>query len=160
MCKHKLQPHFEILVVDDDKISCLLHKSLLKSSNTEEPPVIFRNAERALDSLNLRNSPENCFLIFLELNLPLLNGWEFLNILKNGKFDCGIHIVLVTSSFHRKNELTSLKFENVIGFCRKPLKEEHVLKIKNLEEISHFFSPGNYFPRAVKCSTVETKIPG
>ncbi len=143
MFKHKLPPHFEILVVDDDKISCLLHKNLLKDANIEQSPEIFRNAKRALEYLQIRNCQDNCFLIFLDLHMPLYNGWDFLNALNNSDLNCQVHVVLVTSSIQKKDELTSLCFEKVIGFCRKPLKAEHIQKVQKLEEISGYFSPGN-----------------
>ena len=148
MYKPKLPPNFEILIVDDDKICCLLHKNLLKDANTEQPPVIFRNAKRALEYVESRNSHRNCFLIFLDLNMPLFNGWDFLNRLNSSKLNCHIHIVLATSSIQKKDEVTSTRFEKVIGFCRKPLKAEHIQKVKKLKEISGYFTSGKIFPKA------------
>lgn len=148
MYKPKLPPNFEILIVDDDKICCLLHKNLLKDANTEQPPVIFRNAKRALEYLEFRNSHRNCFLIFLDLNMPLFNGWEFLKRLNSRKPNCHVHIVLATSSIQKKDEITSMRFERVIGFCRKPLKAEHIQKVKKLKEISGYFTSGKIFPKA------------
>ncbi len=46
--------------------------------------------------------------------------------------------------------MNSLKFEHMIGFCRKPLQTEHALKVKNLREVYHFFRKESVLGQAVK----------
>lgn len=157
MCRPKPPANFEILVIDDDKITSLLHKNLLKSSNFEQPPVLFRNAKIALEYLLLRNCNANGFLILLDLHMPLYDGWDFLNALKEHSLFCNIHVILVTSSVQKRDELDSLRFEHVIGFCRKPLKIEHIQKLKKLNEISDYYRKGKYAPKAMKCSTISAE---
>lgn len=150
MSTHKPAANFEILVIDDDKITCLLHKSLLKSKNIEQPPVLFRDGKKALEYLGQRNTNKNCFLIFLDLHMPFFSGWEFLRKLNEREPDCLIHVVLVTSSIQKKDEISSLKFEKVIGFCRKPLRTGHIEKVKKLKEISCYFTANEPVPKADK----------
>lgn len=150
MSRHNQASNFEILVVDDDKVTCLLHKNLLENKNMEQPPVLFRDGKKALEYLRQRNTRHNCFLIFLDLHMPFFTGWEFLKVLNEEAPDCLVHVVLVTSSIQKRDELFSLRFERIVGFCRKPLKPEHIDKVKKLQEISPYFTASHLIPKAEK----------
>lgn len=137
--------NFEILIVDDDKVVSLLHKNLLKFDHIE-PAVLFRNGKNALEYLNQKNCVQNCFLLLLDLNMPIINGWEFLKQVKKSAFDCKIYVVLVTSSICKKDQIQAMEFDHVIGFCEKPLLKEHIAQIEELEEVKRFFK----IPRQVE----------
>lgn len=152
MCSSfKEASRLEVLVIDDDKIITLLHKNLLKDFISNQQPVLFRNAKKALEYLLLRNCTSNGFLILLDLHMPLYSGWQFLKELEVLDMTCSINVVLVTSSIQKKEELDSLKFKNVIGFCRKPLRTGQVQEIKRLKEITGYFENGNLIPKALIC---------
>lgn len=86
----------------------------------------------------------------LDLHMPIVNGWNLLKEIQNSAFDSTIYVVLVTSSTYKKDQIKALEFENVIGFCEKPLRKEHVDQIQELEELKYFFKREKNIPRAIE----------
>lgn len=129
----------EILVVDDDRIVSLLHKNELKSAKIEQPLVFFRNGKEALEYLEKKANSNLIFLILLDLNMPCLNGWEFLDYLQSRNDLPETHVVVVTSSIFEKDENKVQHYQRVVGFYHKPLKAADVQEIRNLEHLKVFF---------------------
>ncbi|MCC8358387.1 response regulator [Salinimicrobium sediminilitoris] len=132
----------EVLVVDDDKVVTLLHKNSLKSSRIEHLPVLCYNGKEALDYLQKNDRPDKHFLILLDLNMPVLDGWKFLNKLKKNPPQAQVYVIVVTSSINQQDYLKAQTYDQVIHFCRKPLSPECILKIKKLEPVRQFFLRG------------------
>ena len=130
----------EILVVDDDKIVTLLHKNLLRNSGLNWPPVIFENGLEALNYLLEYDRSQKHFLVFLDLNMPVLDGWKFLKKIKKLELLSSVYVVIVTSSINQKDYLKAQKYESVLYYCRKPMRLECVEKITNLEPLKPFFT--------------------
>ena len=129
----------EVLIVDDDKVVALLHKNSLRSSQVEKIPVVCNNGRKALEYITNNDGTDKSFLILLDLNMPVLDGWKFLKKLKKNPPQAKVFVVVVTSSINQKDYLKAQTYEQVIHFCRKPLSAECVLKIENLEPVRHFF---------------------
>lgn len=134
---------FEVLVVDDDKVVSLLHNHLL--TNHIQTPVPFFNGKKALEYLKTRDKPGNSFLLLLDINMPVLNGWDFLRELRKSSLACTIYVVMVTSSICTVDERTAQEFEQVIGFCQKPLQVSHLSKLKELPQLRSFFEKKKEF---------------
>ena len=130
---------FEVLIVDDDKVVALLHKNSLRSVNIEKSPVLCKNGREALDYLQKNDRPDKHFLVLLDLNMPVLDGWKFLKGLKSCPPKARVYVIVVTSSINQQDCLKAQTFEQVIHFCRKPLSTECLLKIKKLEPVRQFF---------------------
>lgn len=139
MSKSDNEGHLEVLVVDDDKVVTLLHKNSLRSSRIEHPPVLCYNGKEALDYLYNNDRPEKHFLVLLDLNMPVLDGWKFLKNLKKNPLQSQVHVVVVTSSINHQDFIKAQKFEHVIHYCRKPLTAACILKIQNLDPVRQFF---------------------
>lgn len=125
--------NFEVLVIDDDKVVSLLHRHLL--THHLETPVPFLNGIKALDYLDSKNEKENHFLLLLDINMPVLSGWDFLKELRKKSLLCSIYVVLVTSSICSIDKRMAQDFEQVIGFCHKPLQVTHINKLKELPQL-------------------------
>lgn len=130
----------EILVVDDDKVVTLLHKNLLRNSDLNWPPVIFENGLDALNYIQENDRSQKHFLVFLDLNMPVLDGWKFLKKIKKSGLLSRVYVVIVTSSINQKDYLKAQKYESVYYYCRKPMRLECVEKITNLEPLKPFFA--------------------
>ena len=131
---------FEVLVVDDDKVVALLHKNSLRTSRVEYVPVICDNGRKALEYISKNDGIDKHFLVLLDLNMPVLDGWKFLKKLKNNPPKANVYVIVVTSSINQKDYLKAQTYESVIDFCRKPLSAECLLKIHDLEPIRQFFT--------------------
>ncbi len=140
MCESS-DPILEILIVDDDKVVTLLHKNLLRHSGFSQSPVICEDGLQALTYLQQNDATLRHFLIFLDLNMPVLNGWKFLKRLINLKLTAKVDVVIVTSSINKKDELKAQKYENVLCYCRKPLSSECIDKIMHHDSLKPNFLP-------------------
>lgn len=126
--------------MDDDKIVALLHKTQLRASKIETAPVICINGKEALEHLGKNDCSTKTFLVLLDLNMPVLDGWKFLKKLRKSPFTANVFVVIVTSSINKKDLLKAQNYTSVIHFCRKPLSTACVDNIKNLEPLREFFA--------------------
>ena len=131
----------EILIVEDDAIISQLHKfSVTKMVKNEVK--IFSNGKEALNHLEKVDERENQVLVLLDLNMPVMNGWEFLEACQEKDLCDDAKIVVVTSSPFRKDEQRARKYDSVIGYYTKPLKQEHLLEIFRKKEVARLVKVG------------------
>jgi CheY-like chemotaxis protein len=86
-----------ILLVEDDFVDTMAVKRVLKELNTANDLVCTLNGEDALAYLRDQNSKVPC-LILLDLNMPKMNGIEFLRVIKRDDRLKGIPVVVLTTS--------------------------------------------------------------
>ena len=122
------QLDFKILLIDDDKIANLINKRVLEKTNQSFEIDTVGNGEEGVQYIRkaLLECEQFPSVIFLDINMPKLNGWEFLKeyndiMLSNPKVDKNIIIMLTTSVDPRDKERAD-KDESVIKFLSKPLK--------------------------------------
>ena len=129
----------KVLIVDDDDIVVFLHKTILKKSGLNLNVLSFSNGKEALNYL-LKNKKDNDqFLVLLDINMPIMNGWEFLEQIKQTSLAERVHVVMVTSSVYKKDQDKATSYKNVIDFLVKPFKTESYDRIKSLPEVSGHF---------------------
>ncbi|MFQ3296526.1 MAG: CheY-like chemotaxis protein [Polaribacter sp.] len=119
-----------VLLIEDNLIEIMKMKrtiSLLKLNHT----ISFaNNGEEALEILEDKGQFPD--LILLDLNMPKLNGIEFLTILKSNKDIKHIPTVILTTSDNQK-DLEECYRMGVSGYILKPLKyDNYVQKIENV----------------------------
>ncbi|MGL5113099.1 MAG: response regulator [Flavobacterium sp.] len=121
-----------ILLLEDDSIEVMKFNRVLSSVNASHKLIETNNGEEALDILKERSFIPD--IIVLDLNMPRLNGIEFLKILKNDpQLKYIPSIVLTTSSNH--NDLLQCYKIGIAGYLLKPLKyEDYMARITKLLE--------------------------
>jgi CheY-like chemotaxis protein len=132
-----------ILLVDDDDVNNYLNKLLIEKSGIDVHVEIALNGLIALEYLTStgRYKENNTFpkpgIIFLDINMPRMNGWEFLD--EYNKLDDNqkgkIVIAMLTSSNNTDDLNTALKEYRLSEYIFKPLT------LKKLEEVIY-----NHFP--------------
>jgi len=116
-----------ILLVEDDAVDVMTIKRALKDVGTQNGIIHFVNGEQALGYLRGENHEEPCIII-LDLNMPRMNGLEFLKILKAEPAMKKIPVVVLTTSKNEKDVIES--FENcVAGYMVKPADYERFVDI-------------------------------
>ena len=118
-----------ILLVDDDYDDNLYHKIIIKKMEITESIDEVNNGLEALEYITARMSPPE--LIFLDINMPKMNGWEFLERYKdldaNQKAKT---VIMMLSTSANPDEIKRAKeIEEVSGFQTKPLTPESMTEI-------------------------------
>lgn len=123
----------KVLIIDDDPIVSFIHKSLVVKRNICSSPKNFSNGIEALDFLHVDSSKEQDthYLILLDINMPLMNGWEFLDALKDMEVARRAQVVVVTSSPDKEDWEKANNLDLVAYYIEKPLANlDPVKKIK------------------------------
>lgn len=129
-----------ILLVDDDEIANYLHQLLLEELNISDHILTAYNGEDALsiikenchpDSPSFNDCPQ---VIFLDLNMPGMNGFEFLEEFEKENFlaNNNVRIIIVTSS-NNQQDMQKAQSYRINGYVNKPLTEEKVKQV--LEDV-------------------------
>lgn len=119
-----------ILLIEDDVIEVMKFYRVLKKLEFNHQIIEATNGEEALDILNKKELVPD--IIVLDLNMPKLNGIEFLNILKADEALKFIPAIILTTSNNHKDVLECYKI-GIAGYILKPLKyEEYVDRITKL----------------------------
>jgi CheY-like chemotaxis protein len=118
--------HQSIWFIDDDVINNLLNERLLKKHFPQISCKTFSEAERAFDEL-ITNTDQLPDAIFLDINMPVMNGWDFLDNLLNKNLN--LMVYMLTSSIDPKDQEKALGYSAVKDFISKPLKEERLRNI-------------------------------
>lgn len=112
-----------ILLIDDDYPTNLLNRTIIEKQKIVDKVVDVNSAKKALDYLD---APENNLpdLILLDINMPVMNGWEFLETLEsknNPRFDTLV-ILMLSASNNPDDIERSKKHKHVKDFLSKPLR--------------------------------------
>lgn len=129
-----------VLIVDDDRMIILLHKVIIIKNKLSENPLTFSNGNAALEYLETEFKDNQQYLILLDINMPVMNGWEFLDALQSMPFANNVFIIMVTSSVDTGDKTKAKKYPQIISFLEKPLKSDSCNYIKSLPEVVSYFS--------------------
>ncbi len=115
-----------ILLVEDDPVDVMTVKRSLKQLHVINPLVVTHNGEEALNHLNAEDSELPC-VVLLDINMPKMNGLEFLKQIKK---QIGLHdipIIMLTSSMEQQDIDRSFELE-ISGYILKPVEYEQFLE--------------------------------
>lgn len=119
-----------ILLIEDDMIEVMKLNRTISKLELAHNIVEANNGEEALKILQKKDELPD--IILLDLNMPKLNGIEFLNILKKDDVLKYIPTIILTTSNNQKDLLECYKI-GIAGYVLKPLKyEDYVSKIEKL----------------------------
>jgi two-component system, NarL family, nitrate/nitrite response regulator NarL len=122
------------VLIDDSDIDLFIQRRFLEVYNFSNELFLYKSAEEALDWLKTAQGDSPPDIIFLDLNMPEIDGFSFLknflslpdNVRLKSK------IVVLTSSNNAKDREQAFSFNNVIQFITKPLKQTDIEDLKRL----------------------------
>lgn len=124
---------YHILLVDDDDVTNFLSKEMLRLYVGAPKIDIALNGQEAIDYLLERAGDPNDLphLILLDINMPIMDGWEFLaefDRIKKPGFE-KINIVMFTSSVYYEDIDRARTYASVKNIYSKPLDEQKIREI-------------------------------
>ncbi|MGO4918775.1 response regulator [Maribacter aquivivus] len=123
----------EIMLVDDNSIDNYVSKIVTEKENIAETITVKSSAIEALDYLKAKagNFPE---LIFLDIKMPIMDGFEFLiefsKFTVDKKANCAI--VMLSSSISNADMEAASNDQHVIDYLSKPLSKEKLTKVLDI----------------------------
>lgn len=113
-------------IIDDDKLSIKLMSMLITKNNFCEEIISFHNPRTALDELikNAETPSKLPDVILLDLNMPVFDGWQFLDELEHITFSKEIIIFIVSSSIDPSDLEMTKNYPLVKNYIVKPLNSE------------------------------------
>ena len=106
------------MLVEDDNVDAMTVKRALKDLKVTNPLVHQINGEEAINYLRVDDSNKPC-VILLDLNMPKMNGIEFLKLAKSDTALRQIPVIVLTTSKDDRDKVESFKL-SVAGYIVKP----------------------------------------
>jgi CheY-like chemotaxis protein len=135
-----------VLVVDDDLIALSLCEFAIKNSNFSKQVQTAKNGREALEIFfNLEESKDENLviptLIFLDLNMPIMDGWDFLKayLQKFATKYPEIKVCILSSTIDPEDFVKAGKYKIVLEFISKPLTMEILHELKKSSQLKKYF---------------------
>jgi len=130
------RPLRNIYLIDDDPIHLKITRMLLSRHFPQTNISMFSDAREVVSLLSNDTVEEDHIpdVIFLDINMPLMDGWEFLGALEQfyGKLIKRPMIFMLSSSIDDRDRSRSLNFASVRNFISKPLSPANIESIGRL----------------------------
>jgi len=126
-------------IIDDDPIFVFSAKKIMQMSNMCNGFLVFHNGHEALSNLKAIISKDSQSLpdvILLDLNMPIMDGWEFLEEFIKIPTQKEIIIYIVTSSVDPQDVIKARSYDKVSNYIIKPISMESLksLMISDIQE--------------------------
>ena len=139
--------HNLIFSIDDDRVTQMLNQMIFDRTAFAKKCLQFMNGNEAINYFYQLNETyaiaDNIpSVIFLDLNMPVIGGWEFLEKMEEKIFQqhTGIKVIISSSSLDPNEKKQADDHPNVIAFLKKPLTLDIVNSLKHHPELKKNFS--------------------
>ncbi|WP_300568189.1 response regulator [Flavobacterium sp.] len=115
-------------IIDDDKIFVFVLKKYLEKNDNFNKVLDFKNGEEVINLLSDENNqlPD---IILLDINMPVIDGWQFLEQIEKLPHKEKLNVFIMSSSIDANDIEKSKSFSTVKDFISKPINNEKLNKL-------------------------------
>mgnify|MGYP005842108025 FL=1 len=126
-----------IWVVDDDQIYLFVIKKMLNLAGFSGSIEVFKNGKKAFEAISaqIENGANLPDLILLDINMPVWDGWDFLDHLLQTEHDKKLKVYIVTSSQNPDDIHKAEEYEVIEDFLVKPIEKKEMNDL--LQQLNH-----------------------
>lgn len=124
-----------LLLVDDDKVSLLITRKVIQTFSTAseyEEILIKEQPQEGLDLVKEFLKSDRDLLILLDINMPLISGWGFLDKLRELDPKERFPVILLTSSVSEMDRERAKAYPRVLDFFSKPMDQTLVQRLLHI----------------------------
>lgn len=127
-----------VLIVDDDPIVRLIIQKMVHNMDSSVNCHQCDNGEVGLAVLETLQNSTNIIVVLLDINMPVLNGWGFLDSLQKINLDSfnKFQLYIITSSTDESDKLKAQSYPVIKRFYHKPLSKQDIEEILDSHEIT------------------------
>lgn len=130
-------PYFSVMLIDDNEIDNLINQKMIEASNISQHIYVHSGAKSAIEFLKniekLGNIAKDILpdVIFLDIDMPLMDGFQFLDLFDKLNEDTKQHckIIMLTSSINPQDINKSKAYHYVKKYINKPLTQQNLGKL-------------------------------
>jgi CheY-like chemotaxis protein len=120
-----------LCLIEDDQFQVFLLQKMLELSKFDCEILVFNDGKTAYEGLSKRHfeglpQPD---LVFLDINMPIWDGWEFLTEMRANRIPVGEKVFVLSSSMCPEDTLLSSKFGLENSFISKPLSKNQLYEM-------------------------------
>ena len=130
-----------VLLIDDNPADNFLHEMLLMDIGVAEQVDAVSNGQEALDYIKACAGPQQLpELICVDINMPVMDGWEFLDAYDRlpEQQKSGVVVMMISTTLNPSDMAAAEQRDSIAKFVRKPLTEESMRELLD----THF--PGRF----------------
>jgi CheY-like chemotaxis protein len=124
-----------VYLIDDDSINNFINARLIRRLGVSDDVLVSLNGKEAIENLHkIEEAHTDCpTLIFLDINMPVMDGFEFVENYRKMNFvnKAEVVIYLITTSENVKDLDKAKDYPEIAGYINKPLTEEKIERIFN-----------------------------
>ncbi|MEP6747353.1 MAG: response regulator [Bacteroidota bacterium] len=131
---------YEVIIVDDDEVVVFIQEKMVTASGFCDKPLCFLKAKDALEYLSANNDEGTVYVVLLDINMPEMSGWEFLDAIAHYPVAKQMAVAVVTSSVNESDRRKSFNYPGVIAYIEKPLSIDKIHMLKSAKKLIPFFT--------------------
>lgn len=131
--------HWEVVLVDDDMLISELAESMIQQHLPGKKVIHFENGTPLIDTLRnqmMHDNGMNKYLVFLDINMPSMDGWQVLERISEDGMGHLLKVVMFSSSISSIDKKRALKFPFVVDFIEKPLRGQNIADLTKMLNIN------------------------
>lgn len=125
-----------VLLAEDDEVDVMSVQKAFKSLHITNELIVVGNGEEALNYLKDNKNVKPC-VILLDIKMPLMDGIEFLKIIKTDEELRRIPVVVLTTSTNENDRMETFKL-SIAGYMAKPV--DHLRFIETIKTIDMYWT--------------------